>query len=86
MKKMKLLTKLVVCLATPVFVGPPALAVEDAVKVDQEQEGELAQKVKKRDYPGGKDESEVKVQATLSKPTRKISPTVEETPESSSDE
>ncbi len=50
-------------------------------QVDESKEAEVAQKVKKKLYPGGKDETELKVQPALSKPIRKITPTVEETPE-----
>ncbi len=46
--------------------------------VDESKEAEVAQKVKKKLYPGGKDETELKVQPALGKPIRKITPTVEE--------
>lgn len=52
-----------------------------AVKVDEAKEEEIAQKAKRKIYPGGQDESELKVQPSLAKPTRKIAPTVEESPE-----
>lgn len=49
-----------------------------ATKYDSAREEEIAQRAKKKIYPGGKDESELKVQPALIKPTRKITPTVDE--------
>ncbi|MGZ3783216.1 MAG: hypothetical protein ACXWR0_01710 [Bdellovibrio sp.] len=44
---------------------------------DEAHETEIAQKVKKRLYPGGKDEEDLKVQAQVSNPTRKLAPQAE---------
>ncbi len=48
------------------------------IKYDSAREEEIAQRAKRRIYPGGKDESELKVQPALTKPTRKINPSVDE--------
>lgn len=52
-----------------------------AVKIDDAKEAEIAQRAKRKIYPGGQDESELKVQPSLVKPTRKIAPTVDEASE-----
>jgi hypothetical protein len=44
---------------------------------DESKEAEIAQKAKKRQYPGGKDESDLKVQSQMSNPPRKMAPTVD---------
>ena len=51
------------------------------IKYDSAREEEIAQRAKRRIYPGGKDESELKVQPALTKPTRKINPSVDESQE-----
>ncbi len=50
----------------------------DAAKIDEKAETEISSKVKNKIYPGGKDETPLKVQPTLVMPTRKITPTVED--------
>jgi hypothetical protein len=45
--------------------------------VDEVREAELAQKAKKRLYPGGRDEEDLRVQAELLTPTRKVTPQAE---------
>ena len=44
---------------------------------DETKEAEIAQKVKKRLYPGGRDESDLKVQSQLTTPARKFAPQTE---------
>ena len=44
---------------------------------DESREAELAQRAKKRLYPGGRDEGDLKVQAQVTNPTRKLAPQAE---------
>ena len=44
---------------------------------DETKEAEIAQKVKKRLYPGGRDEGDLKVQSQLTTPARKFAPQTE---------
>ncbi len=44
---------------------------------DEAREAEIAQKVKKRSYPGGRDEEDLKVQSQVTTPVRKLSPQTE---------
>lgn len=44
---------------------------------DESKEAELAQRAKKRLYPGGRDEGDLKVQAQVTNPTRKLAPQAE---------
>lgn len=44
---------------------------------DEAQEAEIALKAKKRLYPGGRDEEDLKVQAQLINPIRKLAPQAE---------
>ena len=44
---------------------------------DEAKESELQQKAKKRLYPGGRDEGDLKVQAQLMTPARKLAPQAE---------
>ncbi|KHD87228.1 MAG: hypothetical protein OM95_15740 [Bdellovibrio sp. ArHS] len=44
---------------------------------DEAREAEIAQKAKKRIYPGGRDEEDLKVQSQLTTPVRKLSPQAE---------
>ncbi|WP_415062706.1 hypothetical protein [Bdellovibrio sp.] len=46
-------------------------------KYDEARDAEIAQKAKKRLYPGGRDEEELKVQSQLSTPARKVAPQAE---------
>ncbi|MBL7670893.1 MAG: hypothetical protein JNM39_10445 [Bdellovibrionaceae bacterium] len=54
--------------------------------LDAKNESEVVQKIRSRSYRGGSDESDLKVQNQLLKPTRKIAPTVEDESEPASDE
>lgn len=47
------------------------------IAADESTEAEIVQKVKKRLYPGGRDEEDLKVQAQLSTPVRKLAPQAE---------
>jgi len=44
---------------------------------DEAKEAEIAQKAKKRLYPGGRDEGDLKVQAQVATPARKFAPQAE---------
>lgn len=44
---------------------------------DESREAEVAQKAKKRLYPGGRDEEDLKVQGQLVTPSRKLAPQAE---------
>ena len=52
-------------------------------RYDEAKEAEIAVKAKKRLYPGGRDEEELKVQSQLSTPVRKVAPQAEVKEESS---
>lgn len=52
-------------------------AAADAPQYDEAREAEIAQKAKKRLYPGGRDEEDLKVQSQLSTPVRKVAPQAE---------
>lgn len=43
---------------------------------DEAKEAEIAQKARKRQYPGGRDESDLKVQTQMTNPVRKMAPTL----------
>ena len=53
---------------------------------DAAKEAEVAVKAKKRLYPGGRDEEDLKVQAQLVTPARKFAPQTEIRPEPEADE
>lgn len=44
---------------------------------DEAREAEIAQRAKKRLYPGGRDEEDLKVQSQVSTPSRKLAPQAE---------
>ncbi|KYG61445.1 hypothetical protein AZI86_17180 [Bdellovibrio bacteriovorus] len=52
-------------------------------RYDEAKEAEIAVKAKKRLYPGGRDEEELKVQSQLTTPVRKLAPQAEVKEESS---
>ncbi len=47
---------------------------------------EIQERAKRRNYPGGQDESDLKVQVQVLSPTRKVAPVVEDTSEPVSDD
>ncbi|MGZ3769755.1 MAG: hypothetical protein ACXVCP_07960 [Bdellovibrio sp.] len=47
------------------------------VQIDEAKEAEISLKAKKRLYPGGRDEEDLKVQSQIANPTRKVSPQAE---------
>lgn len=49
----------------------------DEPQYDEVREAEIAMKAKKRLYPGGRDEEELKVQSQLATPARKLAPQAE---------
>jgi hypothetical protein len=63
---------------------PLFLAAQNASQpvVDEQ----IQEKVKHRTYPGGQDESDLKVQAQLVNPSRKMAPVQEEPSEPSNDD
>lgn len=67
------------CLFLLVFVGAPAVWAQDseAAPYDEAKEAEIATKAKKRLYPGGRDEEDLKVQPQLATPVRKLAPQAE---------
>ena len=77
MKKIFLAQLITLCCG--VLFSIQVLAVSSDANSASEQE--LIQKVRTRSYPGGSDESDLKVQSQLSKPIRKISPTTEDSSE-----
>lgn len=50
---------------------------------NEKEEAEIVQKARSRSYAGGSDESDLKVQSLLLKPTRKIEPSADESVDSS---
>lgn len=54
--------------------------------LDEAKEAEIAQKAKKRLYPGGRDEEDLRVQTELSTPSRKLAPQAELKDDSSEEE
>jgi hypothetical protein len=62
------------------MMGMSTIATAQEVQTpryDEAKEAEIAVKAKKRLYPGGRDEEELKVQAQLTTPVRKVSPQAE---------
>ncbi|HEX7673888.1 MAG TPA: hypothetical protein VF412_06950 [Bdellovibrio sp.] len=61
-------------------VGFKAFAADEVLagsQYDEAKEAEIAQIVKKRAYPGGRDEGDLKVQAQVATPVRKLAPQAE---------
>lgn len=56
----------------------PARAAGDDSDADKTREEQVAERAKRRQYPGGPDESDLKVQNPLPTPTRKIAPAVDD--------
>ena len=54
-----------------------AQEVSSEASYDESREAEVAQKAKKRLYPGGRDEEDLKVQGQLVTPARKLAPQAE---------
>lgn len=69
--------------ATVLIVGFLAIREARAAEVvagsvyNEAQEAEVAQRARRRIYPGGRDEGELAVQPQMTTPTRKISPKAE---------
>lgn len=49
----------------------------EAPQYDEAKEAEISMKAKKHEYPGGRDEEDLKVQSQLTTPTRKLAPQAE---------
>ncbi|WP_374032218.1 hypothetical protein [Bdellovibrio bacteriovorus] len=54
-----------------------ATGIQTEPQYDEAREAEIAMKAKKRLYPGGRDEEELKVQSQLATPARKLAPQAE---------
>ncbi len=57
-----------------------AIASEEVIAgkiYNESQEVELAKRAKKRLYPGGRDEGDLKIQAEIANPVRKMAPQAE---------
>lgn len=54
-----------------------AQEVVETPKYDEAREAEVAHRAKKRLYPGGRDEEDLKVQSQLVVPSRKLAPQAE---------
>ncbi|ASD64573.1 hypothetical protein [Bdellovibrio bacteriovorus] len=67
------------CLFLLSSVGVPFAHAQDTTEpqYDEAREAEIAMKAKKRLYPGGRDEEELKVQSQLATPARKLAPQAE---------
>lgn len=62
------------------FSGFAAVAAEEVPagsQYDEAKEAEIAKAAKKREYPGGRDESDLKVQSQIATPARKLAPQAE---------
>lgn len=67
----------VFCLFASLVVSVGQAAPSEQGAVMTEEEIALRTKVKKRAYPGGRDEESLKVQSQLASPLRKMTPTTE---------
>ncbi len=75
---MKLRTYLVIGLL--IILGSSVTHAEDFLagsNYDEAKEAEISAKAKKRLYPGGRDEGDLKVQAQIITPARKVAPQAE---------
>lgn len=52
-------------------------ASAESPQYDEAREADIAQKAKKRLYPGGRDEADLKVQSQITTPVRKLAPQAE---------
>ncbi len=62
------------------FSGIAAFAAEEVPagsQYDEAKEAEIAKAAKKREYPGGRDEGDLKVQSQITTPVRKLAPQAE---------
>ncbi|MNK06261.1 hypothetical protein D3C87_241540 [compost metagenome] len=83
---MKKISSLVLILMTFICIGAFAQGNTGESQYDEAKEAEIAIKAKKRLYPGGRDEEDLKVQSQLTTPARKLSPQAEVHVESESEE
>lgn len=61
------------------FIGLPIFADEvRSPQAENDRDEEVALRAKRKIYPGGPDEGELRVQDPLPVPTRKISPVIQE--------
>ena len=72
----------IVCglLGATAMMPATALAAEEisaGAHYDEAKEAEIAKIAKKKEYPGGRDESDLKVQSQLVSPVRKLAPQAE---------
>lgn len=74
-------------LAVSVFSAFSFAKAADSSDLDSAREQDIAKRAKSRMYPGGSDEEDLRVQAQLLIPTRKMTPKAsDEQPETSSEE
>ena len=62
---------------TVVVVNLPMSYAQETTQVNEAREAEISQVAKKRLYPGGRDEEDLRVQAELVTPSRKMAPQAE---------
>ena len=68
-------------LAVSLLFAIPALAADPGSRAsaeDRARNDEIAQKAKQKAYPGGRDESDLRVQNPLPQPVRKMTPSADE--------
>jgi|GEM_PF-1241377 hypothetical protein len=83
---MKNVLALGILMSVLLSVNVRAQDTNEEPQFDETKEAEIAQKVKKRLYPGGRDESDLKVQSQLTTPARKFAPQTEIQAESAESE
>ena len=83
---MKKISSLVLVLASILCLQAQAQEAGEGSKYDEAKEAEIAVKSKKRLYPGGRDEEDLKVQSQLTTPVRKFAPQTELKAEPEADE
>lgn len=77
--------KWIFVLALTILGGQAALAQDERTPASEARDEEIAARAKRHLYPGGPDESDLKVQNPLPVPTRKVAPTVDESEPSAED-
>lgn len=83
---MRILFSAVLLLSVPSLAQTSVPPVKVKADTDSGYQQEIQEKAKRRIYPGGQDETDLKVQLQLASPTRKVAPVVEDTSEPVSDD
>lgn len=73
-----MLSRVLISLFFAALTALPAAAQTTLTPAEKARDEEVAQRAKQRQYPGGPDESDLKLQNPLPTPVRKIAPTVED--------